>query len=61
VSALRTARRHHVEVEADMLLAVLRAPSLRQAATLQGAYAAVVAGQVGIIAALNEQFEDCTR
>ncbi len=44
-----------------MLLAVLRAPSLRQAATLQGAYAAVVAGQVEIIAALNEQFENCTR
>jgi len=42
VSALRTARRHHVEVKADMLLAVLRAPALRQAATLQGAYAAVV-------------------
>ena len=44
-----------------MLLAVLRAPSLRQAATLQAAYAAVVAGQVKIIAALNERFEDCTR
>jgi len=56
-----TARRHHVEVESDMLLAVLRAPALRQAATLHGAYAAVVAGQVGIIAALNELFEDCTR
>ncbi len=55
VSALRTGRRHHVEVKADMLLAVLRAPALRQPATLQGAYAAVVTGQVGIIAALNEQ------
>jgi len=51
VSALRTARRHHVEVKADMLLAVLRAPALRQPGTLQGAYAAVVTGQVGIIAA----------
>jgi len=35
------------------MLAVLRAPALRQPATLQGAYAAVVSGQVRIIAALN--------
>jgi len=55
VAALRGARRHHVEVKADTLLAVLRAPALRQPATIQGAYAAVVAGQVGIIGALNEQ------
>jgi len=43
-----------LEVRADML-AVLRAPALRQPATLQGAYAAVVSGQVRIIAALNAQ------
>ncbi|MEJ7703169.1 MAG: hypothetical protein WKF47_05730 [Geodermatophilaceae bacterium] len=55
VAALRAARRHHVEAKADALLAVLRAPALRQPATLQGAYAAVVVGQVGIITALNEQ------
>jgi transposase len=55
VSALRAARRHHVDAKADVLLAVLRAPALRQPATLQGAYATVVTGQVGIIAALNEQ------
>jgi len=55
VTALRTARRHHVEAKADALLAVLRAPALRQPATLQGAYAAVVLGQVGIITALNAQ------
>ncbi len=34
---------------------MLRAPALRQSATLQGAYAAVVTGQVGIITALNAQ------
>ncbi len=55
VTALRTARRHHVEAKADTLLAVLRAPALRQPATLQDAYAAVVLGQVGIITALNAQ------
>ena len=55
VAALRAARRHQVEAKADSLQAVLRAPALRQPVTTQGAYAAVVAGQVGIIAALNEQ------
>jgi len=55
VSALRAARRHHVEAKADVMTAVLRAAALRQPATLQGAYATVVTGQVGIIAALNEQ------
>ncbi len=55
VTALRAARRHHVQAKADTLLAVLRAPALRQPATLQGAYAAVVTGQVGIITALNTQ------
>src|SRR5664279_4503280 len=54
VAALRTARRHHVEAKAGALLTVLRTPALRQPATLQGAYAAVVLGQVGIITALNE-------
>ncbi len=54
VSALRVARRHNVEAKADALLTVLRAPGLRQPTT-EAAYAAVVTGQVGIIAALNEQ------
>jgi len=52
---LRAARRHHVEAKADVLLAVLRAPALRQQPTLEGAYASVVAGQISIITALNEQ------
>lgn len=55
VSALRTARRHHVEARAETLLAALRAPALRQPSTVQGAYAAVVVGQVDIISALNGQ------
>ncbi len=54
-AALRTARRHHVEARADALLMALRAPALRQPPVTEGAYAAVVAGQVRIIAALNEQ------
>jgi len=55
VAALRSARRHNVEAKAGALLKVLRAPALRQPATLQGAYASVVLGQVTIIAALNDQ------
>ena len=55
VAALRAARRHHVEAKADALLTVLRTPALRQPATLQGAYAAIVTGQVNIITALNKQ------
>ena len=55
VSALRAARRHHIEAKADALLTVLRAPGLRQPTTTEAAYAAVVVGQVGIITALNVQ------
>jgi len=55
VTALRAARRHHVEAKADALLIALRAPGLRQSPALEGAYAAIVVGQVGVITALNEQ------
>ena len=37
------------------MLAALWAPGLRQPATVEAAYAAVVVGQVGLITALNEQ------
>ena len=57
MAALRAARRHHVEAKADTLLTVLRAPALRQRATTQAAYAAVVSGQVGVITALNGQIK----
>ena len=55
VSALRAARRIHVEAKADALMALLRAPALRRSATTDAAYAAVVRGQLGIITALNAQ------
>jgi transposase len=55
VAALRASRRHHAEARAAALLAVLRAPVLRQSPTLEGAYATIVVGQVGIISALNGQ------
>lgn len=57
-AALRRARRHHVEDKAVALQGVLRAPALRQPPTVEAAYAAVVAGQVRIIAALNTQIAD---
>jgi Transposase IS116/IS110/IS902 family len=52
---LRAARRHHIEAQADALLAVLRTPGLRQPPVTEEANAAVVAGQVRLITALNEQ------
>jgi hypothetical protein len=58
---LRAAHRHHVEAKADALGSVLRAPALRQSPTLEGAYAAIVVGQVGIIRALNEQIRQLRR
>lgn len=53
--ALRAARRHHIEAKAATLQELLRAPALRQAPVLAGAYATIVAGQARIIAALNAQ------
>jgi len=47
--------RHHVEAKAATLQELLRAPALRQAPALAGAYATIVVGQVRIIAALNAQ------
>jgi hypothetical protein len=61
LAALRAVRRHHAEARADVLLTVLRAPALRQPATTQGAYAAVVTGQVGIITALTSGQSPTTR
>jgi hypothetical protein len=55
VSALGTARRHHVEAKADALLTTLRAAGLRQPVTTEAAFAAVVVGQLGVITAFNEQ------
>ena len=55
LAALRSARRHHVETKTDVLIAVLRTPALRQPALVEGAYAAVVTGEIGLITSLNEQ------
>jgi transposase len=53
--ALRRANRRNVEARTGQLQAVLRAPALRQPAAVQTAYAAVVTGQVRLIAALNTE------
>lgn len=55
VAALRAARRHDAQDKADVLLATLRAPRLCQSPVFEGAYAAIVAGQVGVITALKDQ------
>jgi hypothetical protein len=52
---LRAARPRHAQDKADVLLAALHAPGLRQPATVEAAYAAVVVGQIGLSTALNEQ------
>jgi transposase len=54
-AALRRANRRNVDAKAQQLQAVLRAPALRQPAAVQQAYAAVVVGQVRLIAALNAE------
>ena len=53
--ALRRANRRNIDARAVQLQAVLRAPALRQPAAVQTAYAAVVTGQVRLIAALNAE------
>jgi len=56
-AALRGARRRHVETRAKELRRLLGQQELRQPPVLQTAYAAVVASEVAIIAALNVQIE----
>ena len=55
VDALRAARRHHVQAKADVLLAALHQPTLRESRTLNGAYAAIVLAEVRVLEALNVQ------
>lgn len=57
VAALRRAHRRDVEERATTILAVLRGEELRRAPQVQGAYAAVVASQAAVLAALNTQIE----
>ena len=55
VSALTAARRHHIADKAEPLQTLLRQPGLRQPAAVEAAYAAIVAGQVKLLIAINEQ------
>ncbi len=50
-AALNRARRRDVDLKAEALQAVLRAPALRQPAVVESAYASIVASQVRLIGA----------
>jgi transposase len=56
-AALRRAHRRDVEVRAERIQGVLRAPALRQPAAVAAAYAVIVTGQLRLIATLNTQIE----
>jgi transposase len=54
-TALTRARRRDARGKAAELVKLLRAPTLRQPATVEAAYGSVVSTQVGLIAAITEQ------
>jgi len=54
-SALRAARRHHIEDKTGPLRDLLGQPGLRQPAAIEAAYASIVSAQVKILTVLNEQ------
>jgi Transposase/Transposase IS116/IS110/IS902 family len=56
-TALRQANRRDVQIKALNIQTVLRAPALRQAPAVQRAFAAIVAGQVRLIVALNAEID----
>jgi transposase len=56
-AALKRAHRRRIEDRAQRLQNIFGAPELRQPPTLQNAYAAVVASEVAIINALNDQID----
>lgn len=56
-TALRNARRRHIEDRTRELLEVLGTQELRQPPVLQDAYAAVASSEVALIAALNTQID----
>jgi transposase len=56
-AVLKRAHRRRIEDRAQRLLNIFGAPELRQPPTLQNAYAAVVASEVAIINALNDQID----
>jgi hypothetical protein len=56
-TSLRKANRRDVAVKALQVQTVLRAPALRQPPAVQQAFAAIVAGEVRLIAALNAEID----
>jgi transposase len=56
-TALKKARRRHVEERAEELLKLLGTQELRQPPVLQNAYAAITASEVAVITTLNTQIE----
>jgi hypothetical protein len=56
-TALRKANRRDVHAKALEIQAVLRAPALRQPPAVQQAFAAIVAGEVRLIVALNAEID----
>jgi hypothetical protein len=56
-AALGRANRRDAAARARQIRATLRAPQLRQPPPVQAAYAAIVAGQVALIRALNTQIQ----
>ncbi len=56
-TALRKANRRDVQIKALEIQAVLRAPALRQSPAVQQAFAAIVAGEVRLIGALNAEID----
>ena len=52
---LQRGRRREVEVKAEAIQAVLRAPQLRQGAAIEAAYATIAASQLRLIVGLNAQ------
>lgn len=56
-TALRKANRHDIPTKAVQIQTILRSPALRQPSAVQQAFAAIVAGQVRLIQALNAEID----
>jgi transposase len=57
-AALRRAHRRDLEAKAARIQDILRAEQLHRSAVVQSAYAAIVSGQVAILATLNTQIDE---
>jgi transposase len=56
-AALKRANRRNIDTRAGEIQAVLRAPALRQPPAVQQAFAVIAAGEVRLIAALNNEVD----